>query len=120
MMKFQSLHLNEQPFGMPELSAPPSNMIVDGAPTFKTWAMRNPPSNVLAAGVWEASPGAWQSIKGSTSEFFTVLAGVSEFVEDGGPITRFQTGDTFIMRPGCVGVWRVLVTTRKSFVTFAA
>ncbi|MGE4248405.1 MAG: cupin domain-containing protein [Parvibaculaceae bacterium] len=120
MLKFQSLHLKEDTFGTPEYSAPTPDKIVDGKPSFKTWLMSNPPENVLAAGVWEATPGAWQSAKGHTSEFFTILAGISEFTEENGAVVRFQTGDTFIMRPGCTGVWRVIEKTRKSFVTFAS
>ena len=118
MVRFQDIHSRGRPSASPEKSEPSADMVLEGAPRFMTWPMANLPSNVLAAGIWEATPGAWKSNKGTTSEFFTVLSGVSEFEEQGGSITRFSAGDTFIMRSGCIGVWRVLETTRKSFVTF--
>jgi uncharacterized cupin superfamily protein len=59
---------------------------------------------------------AYRSIKGNTWEFCSILSGVSELIEDGKAPVRIQAGDTFVMKPGFTGTWRVIETTRKLWV----
>ncbi|SCX81331.1 cupin domain-containing protein [Microvirga guangxiensis] len=96
---------------------PLSGRLIDGNPRFKTWDIETSPDGRVSAGVWEASPGAYRSIKGNTWEFCSILSGVSELTEDGKPTVRLQAGDTFVMKPGFEGTWRVIETTRKLWVT---
>lgn len=91
--------------------------LVDGDPRFKTWDIETTADGRVMAGVWEATPGAYRSIKGDTWEFCSILSGVSELIEDGKPAVRVQAGDTFVMKPGFEGTWRVIETTRKLWVT---
>jgi uncharacterized cupin superfamily protein len=49
-------------------------------------------------------------------EFCHVLEGVCELTPDGGAPQRFKAGDSFVIEPGFVGVWRVLAPMKKRFV----
>ncbi|MDT4834789.1 hypothetical protein FQZ97_684390 [compost metagenome] len=94
--------------------------IIEGSPRFTTWKLEENTARKSAAGVWEATPGAYVSMKGDTWEFCSIVSGVSELTEDGQPTVRLQPGSNFIMRPGFKGVWRVIETTRKLWVTIEA
>jgi uncharacterized cupin superfamily protein len=41
---------------------------------------------------------------------------VCELTPDGGQAQRFHAGDSFVIEPGFVGVWRVIAPMRKRFV----
>ncbi|WP_131114650.1 cupin domain-containing protein [Lichenihabitans psoromatis] len=101
----------------PRLGQPLPERLVEGDPRFKTWDISATPDGRVRAGIWEATPGAYQAIKGSTWEFCTILSGVSELVESGLPPRRIEAGDSFVMQPGFEGVWRVIETTRKLWVS---
>jgi uncharacterized cupin superfamily protein len=90
--------------------------LVEGDPRFRTWDIETSADGSINTGVWEATPGAYQSIKGNTWEFCSILSGVSELIEDGKAPVRIQAGDTFVMKPGFTGTWRVIETTRKLWV----
>jgi uncharacterized cupin superfamily protein len=50
-------------------------------------------------------------------EFCHMLEGVCELVpDDGGDAKRFGAGDSFVIEPGFVGVWRVIAPMKKRFV----
>ena len=71
----------------------------------------------MNTGVWEATPGVTHSIKGETYEFCYLLAGRIELTpKDGEPVT-YVAGDTFVLKPGWVGVWKTIETVRKVYVT---
>ncbi|MFC6950877.1 cupin domain-containing protein [Paraburkholderia dipogonis] len=61
--------------------------------------------------------GAYRAIKGTTWELCVILSGVSEITEDGQPPVLVKAGDTFVMKPGFEGTWRVIDPTRKIWVT---
>lgn len=67
------------------------------------------------AGEWSASTGAW-SVKYDEWEFCHVLEGVCELETSDGEKRRFVAGDSFVIEPGFVGVWRVIEPMRKRFV----
>ncbi len=67
------------------------------------------------AGEWAADVGAWR-VKYEEWEFCHVLEGVCELTPDGGEPQRFAAGDSFVVEPGFVGVWRVIAPMRKRFV----
>lgn len=100
-----------------DVAAP--DRLIEGAPAFKTWALESVPvgnwSNIRT-GIWEATPGATRSIKGEAMEICHILSGVVELTEEGGETRRFTAGDTFIMKPGFVGVWKTIETARKIYV----
>ncbi|MEQ1618105.1 MAG: cupin domain-containing protein [Terricaulis sp.] len=67
------------------------------------------------AGEWSAEIGAWR-VKYDEWEFCHMLEGACALVPDDGEAQRFEAGDSFVIEPGFVGVWRVLAPMRKRFV----
>jgi uncharacterized protein len=69
----------------------------------------------IFAGEWSATAGAW-TVKYEEWEFCHVLEGVCELETSDGERRRFEAGDSFIIEPGFVGVWRVIEPMKKRFV----
>lgn len=67
------------------------------------------------AGEWSASVGAW-SVKYDEWEFCHVLEGECELEASDGERRRFGAGDSFVIEPGFIGVWRVLKPMKKRYV----
>ena len=88
---------------------------VEGSPLFTNWRIDDNGDGVRT-GIWEVTPGAYRSIKGTTWEFCSILSGVSGITEDGKVPVTVRAGDTFVMKPGFMGVWRCIETTRKVWV----
>lgn len=101
----------------PREGAPLPERRVEGDPRFRTWDLARTADGRVTAGLWEATPGAYRSIKGVTWEFCSIISGVSELIEDGKPPRRIAAGDSFVMHPGFEGTWRVLETTTKLWVS---
>ncbi len=59
---------------------------------------------------------AFFAIKGETMEFCYILSGIIELTEQGQPPRIFRAGDSFVMKPGFVGVWKTIETVRKIYV----
>ncbi len=100
----------------PKDALPQPDRLISGAPSFKTWAQDASKSDKVLTGVWEATPGETHSIKGTTFEFCHILSGLVEIDETGGQTRTFRAGDSFVMKPGFVGVWRTIETVRKIYV----
>lgn len=98
----------------PEIGAPHATRIIDGSPTFRTWSVEER-ADGLYAGVWESTPGEWR-VEYDEWEYCRILFGVSVITQDGAAPKRLIAGDSFIIRPGFSGVWRVIETTRKEYV----
>lgn len=98
-----------------EAGAPASERLIDGAPAFRTWTLNESADGKTFAGVWEATPGAWR-IAYDEWEYCAILSGVSEVTRDGGETVPLKAGDHLVIEPGFTGVWRVVETTRKTFV----
>ncbi|CAN7264462.1 cupin domain-containing protein [Pararhizobium sp. LjRoot235] len=97
-------------------TAAPDRLIA-GAPAFKTWAQDSAKEGRVNSGVFEATPGETHSIKGETFEFCHILQGVIELTEKDKAPVIYRAGDSFVMKPGYVGVWKTIETVRKIFVT---
>lgn len=108
--------IDKTPAFPPKDSLPLPERLISGAPSFKTWAQDSSKSDKVLAGVWEATPGVTHSLKGTTYEFCYILSGVIEIEEQGGETWTFRAGDSFVMKPGFVGVWRTIETVRKIYV----
>ena len=109
---FPLADLENQPF---EAGAPAADRLLEGAPETRTWIVNESADGKTFAGVWESTEGAWR-IAYDEWEYCCILSGVSEIVRDGEPPVRVAAGDQFVIEPGFTGVWRVIETTRKSFV----
>jgi uncharacterized cupin superfamily protein len=101
--------------GAAEESTPAPERIVKGAPQTKTWILDETPDGKQFSGVWECTPGAWRVVYDEW-EFCHFLSGVSIITPDGGAPLTVRAGDTYIFRPGFLGHWEVVETTRKLFV----
>lgn len=110
------IKLDLAPTGEPKHSKAAADRLISGDPSFKTWAQDQSRNEPVRTGVWEATPGETRSIKGETVEFCYILSGVVELIEDGQPPRTFRAGDSFVMKPGFVGVWKTIETVRKIYV----
>ncbi|MEF2074046.1 cupin domain-containing protein [Consotaella aegiceratis] len=97
-----------------ETGAPAKEKIRSGRPSYKMWTLEEDGQG-LSAGIWEATAGEWD-VDYSEWEFFHVLSGISVLTEDGCEPVKLVAGDSFVIRPGFKGRWRVVETTRKHFV----
>ena len=109
--------IDTNPAFAPRESAPLPERLIAGNPSFRTWAQDVARDEMIHTGVWEATPGETRSIKGETFEFCHILSGMVEITPEGGEPIVYQAGDSFVMKPGFVGVWKTIETVRKIYVT---
>ena len=98
-------------------SRPPPERVISGAPVFTLWHVGTHPGTGAETGLWQATPGAFRSVRGGAWEVFTVLEGRVEVTEDGGVPVLYTAGSAGILPPGFRGVWNTLETTRKVYVS---
>ncbi|MBB2674300.1 UNVERIFIED_ORG: hypothetical protein GGE44_003877 [Rhizobium esperanzae] len=91
--------------------------LIAGSPALKTWLQDTAKDGTVNTGVFEATPGETHSIKGETFEFCHLVHGVIELTEKGKEPVIYRAGDSFVMKPGYIGVWKTIETVRKIFVT---
>jgi uncharacterized cupin superfamily protein len=109
--------IDPHPSFAPRVSGPLAERLISGNPSFKTWAQDVTRGETIHSGIWEATPGETRSIKGDTFEFCHVLSGLIELTPDGGEPVVYKAGDSFVMKPGFVGIWKTIETVRKIYVT---
>ncbi|WP_257165081.1 cupin domain-containing protein [Bradyrhizobium sp. SRS-191] len=108
--------IDTNPTFTPKDGLPLPERLISGSPEFKTWAQDDSRGEMIKTGIWEATPGETHSIKGTTFEFCHILSGLIEIQETGGDTFTFRAGDSFVMKPGFVGIWRTIETVRKIYV----
>lgn len=109
--------IDQNPSFAPKESAALPERLISGDPQFKSWPQDSDKNGRVNSGVWEATPGITHSIKGDVYEFCYLLAGKIKLTpKDGEPVT-YVAGDTFVLKPGWVGVWETIETVRKVYVT---
>ncbi len=108
--------IDTNPKTSPVEGLPLPERLIAGSPRFKTWNQDSTRDESIKTGVWEATPGESHSLKGTTYEFCHLISGLVEIEETGGETHRFRAGDSFVMKPGFVGIWRTLETVRKIYV----
>ena len=91
-----------------------ADRVAEGSPRTVT-ALDYQRGDKVFAGEWSATAGAW-SVKYEEWEFCHVLEGACELETSDGEKRRFKAGDSFIIEPGFVGVWRVIEPMKKRFV----
>lgn len=110
------IKIEHNPTSEPKHSKWPPERLLEGDPSFKTWAHDASRNDTINSGVWEAPPGVNRSIKGETLEFCHIISGVVELTEEGKEPRMFRAGDSFVMKPGYVRTWRTIETVRKIYV----
>ena len=98
----------------PEEGAPAPDRLISGTPRFLTWNLEEADGGIYA-GVWQSTPGKWRVVY-EEWEYFHILEGHSILTEEGGDPVQLLPGDSMIIRPGFVGTWEVVETTRKDYV----
>lgn len=92
-----------------------ADRLVEGAPV-ETTKLDYQRDGKTYVGEWSAGIGAWR-VRYDEWEFCHMLEGACELVPDDGEGARsFHAGDSFVIEPGFVGVWRVLTPMKKRFV----
>lgn len=91
-----------------------ADRVTEGSPRTVT-ALDYQSGEKIFAGEWSATKGAW-SVKYEEWEFCHVLEGVCELETSDGEKRRFKAGDSFVIEPGFIGVWRVIEPMKKRFV----
>ncbi|WP_331377075.1 cupin domain-containing protein [Sinorhizobium chiapasense] len=109
--------IENNPSFAPRESSPVPERLISGNPSFKTWAQDVARGEMIHTGVWEATPGETRSIKGETFEFCHILSGVVELTPENGEPVVYKSGNSFVMKPGFVGIWKTIETVRKIYVT---
>ncbi|SCX23862.1 hypothetical protein DSM25558_3445 [Agrobacterium sp. DSM 25558] len=109
--------IDTNPQTTPKEALPTPERLISGNPSFKTWALDDCRDGTVHTRIWEATPGETHSIKGTTYEFCHIISGVIELEEKDGDTVTYRAGDSFMMKPGFVGVWRTIETVRKIYVT---
>lgn len=95
--------------------APPPEKIVEGSPTFRTFAGYRSADGTLHAGQWEATPGTWR-IAYTRWEWMRLHSGRCVIRDEAGGKWSLGPGDVFVIEPGFRGTWQVLETMRKDYV----
>jgi uncharacterized cupin superfamily protein len=108
--------IDSNPSFAPRESGSLPERLISGNPAFKTWAQDAARGEMIRTGVWEATPGETRSIKGETFEFCHILSGIVELTPEGGEPVVYRAGDSFVMKPGFIGVWKTIETVRKIYV----
>lgn len=98
----------------PEEGAPVPDRLISGTPRFLTWNLEEADGGIYA-GVWQSTPGKWHVVY-EEWEYFHILEGHSILTEEGGDPVQLLPGYSMIIRPGFVGTWEVVETTRKDYV----
>jgi uncharacterized cupin superfamily protein len=111
--------IDTNPTTSPRESKALPERLLAGDPSFKTWAQDVAKGDSVHTGVWEATPGETRSIKGETFEFCHIISGVVEITQEGGTPVIYKAGDSFVMKPGFVGIWKTIETVRKIYVTIS-
>lgn len=100
----------------PEISRPAPEKVIAGDPVHTTWNMEE--RGTLYAGLWHSTIGEWR-ISYAEWEYVHILEGVSVLTDAQGQETRLEAGDSFVIRPGFSGSWRVVEPTLKDYVILA-
>lgn len=92
-----------------------ADRLVDGSPVTET-RLDYTQGEFTYVGEWSSGVGAWR-VRYDEWEFCHMLEGICELTpDDGGATQRYEAGDSFVIEPGFVGVWRVLAPMKKRFV----
>ena len=97
----------------PEVSRPDPAKVLFGDPVHSTWNLER--RGGLYAGLWHSTVGEWTCTY-SEWEYVHILAGVSVLTDTAGMTTTLKAGDSFVIRPGFAGTWRVVEPTLKDYV----
>lgn len=88
-----------------------------GSPVAETRSRATAGEGASRFGVWECSPGVWRR-QVVQAEMCMILSGRALFEPDEGEPVSIEAGGAYYFPANSVGVWRIVETVRKTFVTF--
>lgn len=97
----------------PEITRPEALKVIAGDPIHTTWNIED--RDGLFCGLWQSTPGEWR-VSYAEWEYIRLLEGHSVLIAADGTETHLRAGDSWIIRPGFEGQWRVIETTLKEYV----
>jgi uncharacterized cupin superfamily protein len=96
-----------------ETTRPDPAKVVEGDPVHTTWNLED--RGGLYCGQWHSTVGAWR-VAYDEWEYCFIREGISELTDTAGQTTTYRAGDSFVIRPGFSGIWRVIEPTLKDYV----
>jgi uncharacterized protein len=100
----------------PDVTRPDPAKVLSGDPVHTTWNVEE--RGGLFAGLWHSTVGEWKCDY-SEWEYVHILEGISVLTDHDGTATTLKAGDSFVIRPGYHGTWRVVEPTLKDYVILA-
>lgn len=97
----------------PVTERPDPAKVVEGDPIHTTWNLED--RDGLYCGIWQSTPGAWR-VSYTEWEYVHIREGVSVLSDTAGNAVTLRAGDSFVIRPGFKGIWKVVETTVKDYV----
>ncbi len=97
----------------PQVTRPEPDKVIAGDPVHTAWNLEQ--RGGLYAGLWHSTVGEWACAY-SEWEYVHILEGVSVLTAADGTETTLRAGDSYIIRPGFSGTWRVVEPTLKDYV----
>lgn len=97
----------------PEVTRPHPAKVVAGDPVHTTWNVEA--LGGLYAGLWHATVGEWMCSY-TEWEYVHILEGHSVLTDEAGVAVDLKAGDSWVIRPGFKGTWRVVDDTLKDYV----
>lgn len=97
----------------PEISRPAPDKVISGDPVHTTWNLET--RGTLYAGLWHTTVGEWK-VSYHEWEYIRILEGISVLTDAEGHETLLKAGDSYVIRPGFSGSWRVIEPTLKDYV----
>ena len=96
-----------------ETSRPDPAKVLAGDPVHTTWNLEK--RGGLFAGLWHSTVGEWACAYAEW-EYVHILEGVSVLTDADGTAATLRAGDSYVIRPGFAGTWRVVEPTLKDYV----
>lgn len=104
--------------GNAELSASAApTRVVSGAPTCRELVIVD--NGVVEIGVWEVTPGVFDSVKNDVGEVIHFVSGAGRIEHSDGSISPIAPGVVVELQPGWSGRWHVEETTRKLYAIYS-
>lgn len=101
---------------IPETARPDPARLIVGDPVHTSWNVEQ--RGNLCAGLWHSTIGEWR-IAYDEWEYVHIREGHSVLTDHEGHETHLRPGDSFVIRPGFRGIWRVIEPTLKDYVILA-
>jgi uncharacterized cupin superfamily protein len=102
-----------------EVSEPPADRLVAGAPELQVRNFFTDTTQQFFAGRWSATRGKWR-VRYTENELCVLTAGTVVIESVSGERNTFHSGDAFVVPAGFSGTWEVVEDCAKIYAIFEA